>query len=115
MLFAGALPGAFSKDLPVPTSVIGTYSGPWSSFYGSWTPVNGAAAWDTWGPLIGWYLSIAAFAVLLVGVILIARSRRELRQPATAPSATAPVTSAVPPTSSPPSPWRGRTGGHQVQ
>jgi hypothetical protein len=85
MLFAGALPGAFSKDFPVPTGVIRAYSGPWSSFSGSWTPVSGAAAWDTWGPLIGWYLSIAAFAVLLVGVILLMVFRKDPPRPATSP------------------------------
>lgn len=86
VLFLATLPGAVSKDSPGATG-----SGPWSSFYGS---SNGLS----WGPAIGWYLAFAAFAVLLVGVILLFVYRRE-PAPSPAPAASTPSTPSTPPPS----------------
>ncbi|MGA8276327.1 MAG: hypothetical protein WB852_08570 [Thermoplasmata archaeon] len=99
-LFAVSLPGAAAKDSP---GHLG--SGPWSSFFGSnSTTISGITITTTWGPGIGWYLSIVAFVILLVGVILLARYRREPPQPMTAPAPVVPTTSTMPPPSSPPAP-----------
>jgi hypothetical protein len=86
VLFAAALPNAISKDSPGATG-----SGPWSSFIGS---SSGAS----WGPAVGWYLSIGAFVVLLIGLILLFLWRRQPAEPApvTAPAPSAP--SPTPPT-----------------
>lgn len=99
-LYAVVLPGAVSKDIPTaarpPTS-----SGPWSSFMGSSSfvlPEIGSNS-VTWGPTTGWYLAFAAFAVLLIGVILLVVFRKE---PAPAPAA-APAATGTTPTAPPPS------------
>ncbi len=82
--FAALLPGALAKD--VPTAQHGDESaGPWSSFYGSQSfvipvacPSPGCAMHNvSWGPSVGWALSIAAIAVLLVGAAMTLRSRRD--------------------------------------
>jgi hypothetical protein len=83
VLFAAALPGAVSKDLPKATG-----SGPWSSFIGS---SSGAS----WGPAIGWYIAFVAFVILLIGVILFFLYRKE-PTPAAAP-APAPASPTTPP------------------
>jgi hypothetical protein len=77
-LFAASLPGAISKDTPGASG-----SGPWSSFYGSSSNGSGTpnAQSFTWGPGLGWYLSFGAFAVLLVGLILYAKNRRDPPEP----------------------------------
>jgi len=99
-LFAVALPGAAANDFP---GHVG--SGPWSSFLGSnSTSISGITVTITWGPGIGWYLSIVAFVILLVGVILLTRYRREPPQPMTAPAPVVPTPSTMPPPSSPPPP-----------
>jgi len=99
VLFAVALPGAINKDLHSPSG-----SGPWGSFIGTGsTPIGGGITLSTsWGPAIGWYLSIVAFVLFLVGVILLARARKE---PPAAP-VTQPMMgqdpSMMPPPASPP-------------
>jgi len=96
-LFAAVLPGAFGNDTPGGHPA----NGPWNSFFGSSsTTFFDVTATTTWGPAIGWYLSIVAFVLLLVGAILLARSPGGLPQPATAPSSTAPVSSTMPPPTS---------------
>jgi hypothetical protein len=100
-LFAASLPGAIAKDTPNHPS-----NGPWSTFYGSnstTVPLIGSET-ITWGPAIGWYLSIAGFAFFLVGVVLLARYRKELPEPSTPPSSMTPEATAVPPPTSPPPP-----------
>jgi hypothetical protein len=98
-MFAGALPGAISSDTPSHSG-----SGPWSSFLGSTNAssfgvhVSGNISW---GPAIGWYLALGAFVVLLVGIILIFRYRRD--PPSPAPAAT-PAPSVAASTSPPPAP-----------
>lgn len=77
-LFAVLLPLAIGDDTPDHQG-----SGPWSSFIGSGNATyyglpEGSA---NWGPAIGWYLTIGAFVVLLVGVIVLAISRREPPEP----------------------------------
>jgi hypothetical protein len=102
VLFAAALPSAIAKDIP--TSGRYASSGPWSSFIGSTSisvPISGTASW---GPGIGWYLSIVAFVLLLVGVILLARYRREPPKAAAVAPASPPVSSGSPPASTPPKP-----------
>jgi hypothetical protein len=92
VLFAVALPGAISSDISSTYRPPNT-SGPWSSFIGSssfTSPTIGTVNFD-WGPAIGWYLSIVAFVLLLVGVILLARYRREPPQAVTAPSSSPPA------------------------
>jgi hypothetical protein len=87
-IFAASLPGAFSKDSPKGPCG-GSAPGPWSSFYGS-TSTNcgfGLISFSySWGPLIGWYLSLVAFAILVVGVILLLLYRRNPPRPAPSPS-----------------------------
>jgi len=100
-MFAAALPGAQANDTPGHTG-----SGPWSSFIGSanstgvfGAPISGNF---TWGPGIGWYLALVAFVILLIGAILIFRSRRDPEPaPATVP-APAPVGSGAPMAAAPP-------------
>ena len=74
--FAVALPGAIGSDSPGHTG-----SGPWSSFFGSSTNSGLSIAW---GPAMGWYLSIGAFVLFLVGVVILARSRADPPAPAPA-------------------------------
>jgi len=79
LVFAGALPNALSHDLP---SSVRQGSGPWSSFYGSnSTTVGTSTVSESWGPSVGWYLSIVAFVVLLVGVALVRRGPPPMRAP----------------------------------
>lgn len=79
--FAAALPSAFSADQPGLRSF---YSdGPWYRFSGSATftgPYNGLFTLQfnlNWGPLVGWYLSIAGAVLLFAGVVLLYRYGRE--------------------------------------
>lgn len=74
MALLAAQPGAIHSDA---TSHGGTISGsgPWSSFFGSCsgtacgnnTPQNSSA---TWGPSVGWYLSIVGFVLFLVALLM---------------------------------------------
>lgn len=77
-LFAVALPLAIGDDTPNHQG-----NGPWSSFIGSgnatYYGLPGGSA--NWGPAIGWYLAIGAFVVLLIGVIVLAVSRKEPPEP----------------------------------
>lgn len=103
VLFMAQLPGAQSNDIPAyhrPTS-----SGPWSSFFGSTslTAPSGITENFSWGPGLGWYLSFAAFAILLVGLILLLRYRKDPPEPAPvstpspAPAAATPQTTKTSP------------------
>jgi hypothetical protein len=97
VLFYVELPGAVSNDMK---NHMG--SGPWSSFIGSNSSTSGNITLkETWGPAIGWDLSIAAFVILLVGVALLARGRREPPEPAAAAPSTM-GTPSMPPPASPP-------------
>jgi len=101
IMFAALLPGAVSNDISSTSPQrYGSSSGPWSSFIGSTTfttPVGSASF--SWGPGVGWYLGIAAFVVLLIGVVLFLMSRKEPASPA---PATAPAPSAAPPSGTTP-------------
>jgi len=96
VLFMATLPGAQSKDIP--TSARTTSSGPWSSFFGSTsaTPFPGVTVNLTWGPGMGWYLSFAAFVILLIGLLFLFRYRKDPPEPVPvstpAPAAGAPQT-----------------------
>jgi len=60
------------------------YGGPWGSFWGSSPtplPTTGPAITYTWGPAAGWYVSVAAAAALLVGTVILIRSRHDLARP----------------------------------
>lgn len=81
--YAAALPSAIGSDTPGHSG-----TGPWSSFYGS-TSLGGGTL--SWGPGIGWYLAIVAFVLLLVGMIVLARARKDPSEPAS-------VAPAAPPT-----------------
>ena len=102
-LFAGMLPSAIGKDSPGHTG-----TGPWSSFFGSSsnTSFEGIPASGTWGPAVGWYLTIGAFVVLLIGLIILIVARKDPAEPAPvsapAPAGTAPATSGSPPTTATP-------------
>ena len=81
-LFAVALPNAFSKDLPQ-AGCGGRVTGPWSSFYGSETSSCSFVGFSgNWGPMIGWYLSLTASAVLGAGVIVLLLFRHDPAGPA---------------------------------
>jgi hypothetical protein len=84
VVFGVALPTAVGKDTPGHRG-----NGPWSSFFGSASstifPVRETT---TWGPSLGWYMSIAAAGLFLVGVIFFARLRVEPLQPVAASSST---------------------------
>lgn len=94
-LFAVALPGAVAKDVPTSERPSATSTGPWSSFFGSSATSlpGGVTQTLTWGPSIGWYLAIGAFILLLIGAILLYRSRRPLPSLVSVPS---PVKSPAP-------------------
>lgn len=103
VLFAAALPGAVSSDISTTYRPPNT-SGPWSSFTGSSSytnPLVGVVSFN-WGPGVGWYLSIGAFVILLVGVVLLFIGRKEPSAPTPAPESTAPTPAATQPPSSPP-------------
>ena len=89
-LYAVALPGAISKDMPKETG-----SGPWSTFIGSNSTTGGASL--NWGPAVGWYLAFGAFVVILIGLILLMRYRKDPAEPVPV-AAPAAVPSAAPPT-----------------
>jgi hypothetical protein len=95
VLFAVALPGAISNDSSNFYRPANT-NGPWSSFIGSSSAGSrlGTISLD-WGPAIGWYLSIAAFVVVLVGLIVLFLNRKETPEPTPAPASAAP--DAMPP------------------
>ncbi len=98
-MFAVALPGALAKDSPSHPS-----SGPWSTFFGSnTTQIGSTTITTTWGPGIGWYLSFGAFVVFLIGIILLARARKEPPAPAAAPMMGQDQSMMPPPASPPPS------------
>ncbi len=80
-MFAAALPGAIGNDSKGHPSG----AGPWSSFWGSGN-ISGASL--TWGAGIGWYLSIGAFVLFLVGVIALMRAGKS-------PPEAAPTTAAI--------------------
>jgi hypothetical protein len=90
-MFAVALPTAIGQDSPGHTG-----TGPWSSFFGSGNSSSFGFSGGTltWGPGIGWYLTIGAFVIFLVGMIILARARKEPASPA---PAAAPPTTVTPP------------------
>ena len=99
-IYAVVLPGAVGKDIPSaarpPTS-----SGPWSAFMGSSSytaPIIGSTSLS-WGPTTGWYMAFAAFAVLLIGVILLIAFRKDPPEPfpASVPAPTAAPAQTTPP------------------
>ncbi len=89
-MFAAALPTAIGQDTPGHSG-----SGPWSSFFGSTSASRFGITGGTlsWGPSIGWYLAIAAFVVLLVGMVVLMRARKD---PQPTPTATPGPTSSPP-------------------
>lgn len=69
LLMFAAQPAAIDKDVTAQDhGVPPTGSGPWSSFAGS-------NASFSWGPSMGWYISLGASAVILVGGIFWLRAR----------------------------------------
>jgi len=103
VVFSASLSGAFSRDFPNATCGGTSYPGPWSSFSGSATAICGMVGSSySWGPLIGWYLSIAAAVVLMVAVmVLLLTYRKGPRHAAPPPSRTPRDASTVPPSRSP--------------
>jgi len=95
-LFAAELPTAIGKDATGHTG-----SGPWSSFWGSgnlsYMGIPGSTA--TWGPGIGWYLTIGAFVVLLIGTVVLMRARKDDVMAPAAPAAPSAPAAPPPPTS----------------
>jgi hypothetical protein len=98
-LFAALIPGAIGSDTPGHTG-----TGPWSSFTGSANttsfgiPIAGTLSW---GPSIGWYIAIVAFVILLIGVILLFRYRKDPAEPVPV-AAPAPTTGTSTPTQTTP-------------
>ena len=92
--FAVLLPGAFAHDIPAgggrgyPSAVVTT--GPWTSFFGSVTyrmtsmcPATGCPTFSaSWGPGIGWALSVAAIPMLLLGTVMMIRFRHDAAESA---------------------------------
>jgi hypothetical protein len=79
-IFALALPSALGKDTPDHFS-----RGPWASFFGStsYPHIPGAGSENlTWGPTVGWYLSIGAAVFFLAGTALLFGRRRGPSSPA---------------------------------
>lgn len=102
ILFMAALPGALSKDIPA--SERPSSSGPWSTFSGTntskiVTPLVTITVNLSWGPAIGWYLSFVAFVILLIGIILLSRYRKD-PEPAPVAVPAAPTSVPVAPPSS---------------
>lgn len=98
VLFVVALPPAIGKDTPNHPA-----NGPWSSFIGSNSTTEfGISVTTSWGPAVGWYLAIASFVILLVGVVLLARYRREPPQAVTASASAPPAAVTQTPPISPP-------------
>lgn len=82
MVLLAAQPGAIKSDLGSSSGGFGSNNtGPQSSFFGS---SNGF----TWGPSTGWYLSIGAFVLFLIGMLL---SGRGTEAAAPAPMSPAPM------------------------
>lgn len=77
--YAGESPSAFASDLH------GTVPGPWSAFSGS-TANNTVGTSQSWGPSVGWYLSVAASGLLFLGLCLMFLTRRPPQASGTAPS-----------------------------
>ncbi len=78
-----------------------SFGGPWSSFWGSstgYSEVSGTVS-NSWGPSIGWYLSIVAIAALLVGTVILLRHRRDSTEAAPPSAASGPVPESNPPKS----------------
>lgn len=79
-----AQPGALKSDFTPSGGSAPTGNGPYSSFFGSCSgnncgftgPASGNVS-DTWGPSVGWYLSIVAFIVFLLGTMMVMRSGKE--------------------------------------
>jgi hypothetical protein len=90
--FAVLLPGAFAKYVPPGDwgrQLSGT-AGPWSSFLGSvtyrltvYSPPTGQPTFTaSWGPGIGWALSVVAIPVLLLGAVMMIRFRHDATESA---------------------------------
>jgi hypothetical protein len=113
VVLLAAQPGAVKSDSTPSGGSAPSGSGPYSSYFGSCSGSNcgfgGSGATSvsgTWGPSVGWYLSIVAFVLFLLGVIMVMRGGRESSaMPASAPAPAAPMDSSMgaPPPASPPS------------
>ena len=100
-MFAGLLPNAIGKDSPGHTG-----DGPWSSFFGSTSnsSFQGVPSTGNWGPGIGWYLTIGAFVVLVIGLVILYAARKNPPEPTPvsvpAPTGSASGTGTASPTTS---------------
>ena len=90
--FAVLLPRAFAEYVPPGDwgrQLSGT-AGPWSSFLGSvtyrltvYSPPTGQPTFTaSWGPGIGWALSVVAIPILLLGAVMMIRFRRDAAESA---------------------------------
>jgi len=78
-----------------------SWGGSWSSFWGSstgYSEVSGTVS-NSWGPSIGWYLSIVAIAALLAGTVILLRHRRESTEAVSPSAASGPTPESNPQTS----------------
>ena len=82
------------------SSLTNGQSGPWNSFFGSCSAGSSCAAGSggsfTWGPYVGWYLSIVAFVLFLIALIVLSGARKAppMEQPTTmagSPAQSAPM------------------------
>jgi hypothetical protein len=91
-LFAVQLPGAVSSDTPGHSG-----SGPWSTFLGSNSSTTAFGSETlTWGPGMGWYLAFGAFALFLIGAIILIAARKDPPAPAPVPMSPAPAEATTP-------------------
>ncbi|MCI4345909.1 MAG: hypothetical protein L3K07_04065 [Thermoplasmata archaeon] len=78
-----AQPAAIKSDFTPSGGSAPNSSGPWSSFFGSCSTGSncgfgsgsGGNGTFTWGPSVGWYLSIGAFVVFLLGILMVRGGR----------------------------------------
>jgi hypothetical protein len=76
-------PGAIKSDETSPGGAAPNGTGPYASFFGSCSGTSGGCeglggvgnSSSSWGPSTGWYLSVGAFVVFLVGLILLLGGR----------------------------------------
>ncbi|HEV2316135.1 MAG TPA: hypothetical protein VGV89_00980 [Thermoplasmata archaeon] len=86
MLLLAEQPGAVSSDCHNNggSNATGCSTGPGGSFFGSCsgsscagTFLVGSGSSGSWGPSTGWYLSIVAFVLFLIGLLLFLAGRKE--------------------------------------
>jgi hypothetical protein len=95
-LFA-AQPGAVKSDYTPSGGQAPSGSGPWSSYIGSCSGSScgmgsgSGNGTESWGPSTGWYLSLGAFVVFLLGILMVRGGRDDASTSAASSPAAAPA------------------------